>query len=309
MVRRTLLYCGTAVAGLAALLAASPVTRPSAQPASRVAVPIDGDDIGGVVTSKHGPEAGVWVIAETTELGTRFARIAVTDDRGRYVIPDLPQATYSVWVRGYGLVDSPRVTSMRGRVVNLTAVPAPNAAAAAEYYPAIYWFSMLKIPDKSLFPGTGPDGNGMPVAYKTQEQWLNAVQLNGCGNCHQLGDKATREIPESLGTFKNSVDAWQRRLLSGPGGGSMARFIALMNTADGGHVRRLAEWTDRIKAGELPASVPPRPHGVERNLVVTVYDWLSPKYYIHDLTLTDRRKPTVNAFGPIYGAAELSTDG
>src|SRR5207249_2006501 len=134
----------------------------------------------------HGPEAGVWVIAETTELGTRFARIAVTDDHGRYVIPDLPQATYSVWVRGYGLVDSPKVKSARGRILNLTAVPAPNAAAAAEYYPAIYWFSMLKIPDRSLFPGTGPDGNGMPVAYKTQEQWLNAVQLNGCGNCHQL---------------------------------------------------------------------------------------------------------------------------
>src|SRR6202171_5972676 len=214
MVRRTLLSCGTAVAGLAALLAAGPVTRPHAQQASHATVPIDGDDIGGVVTSTHGPEAGVWVIAETTELGTRFAKIAGTDDHGRYVIPDLPQATYRVWVRGYGLVDSPRVTSVRGRIVNLTAVPAPNAAAAAEYYPAIYWFSMLKIPDQSLFPGTGPDGNGMPVAYKTQEQWLNAVQLNGCGNCHQLGDKATREIPAGLDASKSSsVDVWRRRVL------------------------------------------------------------------------------------------------
>ena len=81
-----------------------------------------------------------------------------------------------------------------------------------------------------------------------------------------------------------------------------------MNSADGGHIKRLAEWTDRIKAGEIPASVPSRPQGVERNLVVTVYDWHSPKHYIHDLTLTDRRKPTVNGYGPIYGAAELSTD-
>src|SRR3979490_2089802 len=104
MVRRTLLYCGTAVAGLAALLAAGPVTRPSAQQASHATVPIDGDDIGGVVTSKHGPEAGVWVIAETTELGTRFAKIAVTDDYGRFVVPDLPKATYKAWVRGSGLV-------------------------------------------------------------------------------------------------------------------------------------------------------------------------------------------------------------
>src|SRR5438874_3487167 len=245
MVRRTLLYCGTAVAGLAALLAASPVTRPSAQPASRVAVPIDGDDIGGVVTSKHGPEAGVWVIAETTELGTRFARIAVTDDHGRYVIPDLPQATYSVWVRGYGLVDSPKVKSARGQIVNLTAVPAPSAKAAADYYPAIYWFALLKIPDKSLFPGTGPDGNGMPVNFRTQEQWLNVVQLNGCGNCHQLGDKATREIPEAFASIRSSVDKWTMRLQSGPGGGTMIRTIGTLNTNDGGHMRRLAEWTER----------------------------------------------------------------
>ena len=308
MVTSRLLHSGATVVALAlVLLTGAP--RPEAQPGSPPAVQIDADDIGGVVTGKHGPEAGVWVIAQTTELGTRFAKMAVTDDHGRYVIPDLPPATYAVWVRGYGLVDSPKVTSARGRIVNLTAVPAPSAKAAAEYYPAIYWFSMLKIPDRSLFPGTGPDGNGMPVAYTTQEQWLNAVQLNGCGNCHQLGDKATREFPASLDVAgRSSVDAWTRRLQSGPGGGSMLRFIGLMNTNDGGHLRRLADWTDRIRAGELPASVPPRPHGVERNLVVTVYDWLSPQYYIHDLIVTDRRHPTVNAFGPIYGAAELSTD-
>src|SRR5438445_325137 len=236
-----------------ALLLLTGAPRPQAQPVAPLAVPIDADDIGGVVTSKHGPEAGVWVIAETTELGTRFARIAVTDDHGRYVIPDLPQATYSVWVRGYGLVDSPKVKSARGRILNLTAVPAPNAAAAAEYYPAIYWFSMLKIPDRSLFPGTGPDGNGMPVAYKTQEQWLNAVQLNGCGNCHQLGDKATREMPAALDVAKaSSVEAWTRRLQSGPGGGSMVRFIGLMNTNDGGHLRRLADWTDHIRSPRNP---------------------------------------------------------
>ncbi len=71
------------------------------------AVRIDDDDIGGVVSGPGGPEAGVWVIAETTDLPTRFNKIVVTDDRGRYVLPDLPSATYDVWVRGYGLVDSP----------------------------------------------------------------------------------------------------------------------------------------------------------------------------------------------------------
>src|SRR5439155_11790709 len=274
---KTALYASVAIGLLAAGFPAQMnAQQPPAQPAAAVA--IDGDDIGGIVTSRVGPEAGVWVIAETTELGTRFAKMVVTDDAGRYVIPDLPAASYRVWVRGYGLVDSPRVTTARGRIVNLTAVPAPSAKEAAEYYPAIYWFSMLKIPDRSLFPGTGPDGNGMPVAYRTQEQWLNAVQLNGCGNCHQLGDKATRAFPEALEVAgRSSIDAWTRRLQSGPGGGSMVRFIGLMNTNDGGHLKRLAEWTDRIRAGELPASVPPRPLGVERNLVVTVYDWLSPK--------------------------------
>ena len=301
--------CSSAVL-LALVVFAStwPPARPAAQ-TSPATVQIDNDDIGGVVTGKNGPEAGVWVIAETTDLGTRFAKMVVTDDRGRYVIPDLPQATYNVWVRGYGLVDSPKVRASRGQIVNLTAAAARNPAAAAEYYPAIYWFAMLKIPDKSLFPGTGPEGNGMPTAFRTQEQWLNAIQLNGCGNCHQLGDKATREFPAALeASASPSIDAWTRRLQSGPGGGTMVRTIGTLNTSDGGHVRRLAEWTDRIRAGELPSSVPPRPNGVERNLVVTVYDWLSPKYYIHDLALTDRRKPTVNAFGPIYGAAELSTD-
>src|SRR5499427_2022318 len=224
-----LIVPGAALAGLLVMVSAWPTARPSAQPGG--VVQIDGDDIGGVVTGKNGPEAGVWVIAETTDLGTRFAKMVVTDDLGRYVIPDLPQATYEVWVRGYGLVDSAKVKSARGQIVNLTAVSAPSAKAAAEYYPAIYWFSMLKIPDKSQFPGTGLDGNGMPATYKTQEQWLNAVQLNACGNCHQLGDKATREIPASLGTFEKSVDAWQRRLLSGPAATSMAQFIALMNTA------------------------------------------------------------------------------
>ena len=100
-------------------------------------VSIGKSDIGGVVTGQKGPEAGVWVVAETTDLPTRFARIVVTDDRGRYVIPDLPVASYSVWVRGYGLVDSPRVRANPGQLLDHRAVPAPNAAAAAHYYPAI----------------------------------------------------------------------------------------------------------------------------------------------------------------------------
>src|SRR5499425_3447328 len=187
-----LIVPGAALAGLLVMVSAWPTARPSAQPGG--VVQIDGDDIGGVVTGKTGPEAGVWVIAETTDLGTRFAKMVVTDERGRYLIPNLPKASYRVWVRGYGLVDSAPVPSTPGRTLDLRAVVAPSAAAAAEYYPAIYWYAMLKVPEKSEFPGTGPGGNGMAPTLKSQAQWLDIVKTDGCYTCHQLGNKATRTI-------------------------------------------------------------------------------------------------------------------
>src|SRR5229473_2204172 len=124
------LYVGLLVVGLGVLVAALGV-RTSARQATAETVAIDADDIGGVVTGPRGPEAGVWVIAETTDLPTKYNKIVVTDDRGRYVIPDLPKANYSVWVRGYGLVDSTKVRATPGGTLNLNAVPAPTAAAAA----------------------------------------------------------------------------------------------------------------------------------------------------------------------------------
>src|SRR5262245_34660396 len=111
MVKLHLVYSSAVATGLVVLLAACPAAGPQVRQSSRATVSIDDDDIGGVVTGRNGPEAGVWVIAETTELGTRFAKMVVTDDQGGYLIPDLPQASYNVWVRGYGLVDSPKVTT------------------------------------------------------------------------------------------------------------------------------------------------------------------------------------------------------
>src|ERR1700681_1994366 len=197
MRKRSALYLSVAAIAIAAVLAGTPAQLSAQQ----TAVSIGNTDLGGVVSGPNGPEAGVWVIAETTELPTKMAKIVVTDDQGRFVIPDLPKANYSVWVRGYGLVDSPKVTTAPGKTLNLTAVIAPNLAAAAQYYPAIYWASMIRVPDKSKFPGTGADGNGIPVTFKAQDLWLNTVKTNGCGNCHQLGNFATRNIPEALGHF------------------------------------------------------------------------------------------------------------
>src|SRR5262245_2627152 len=196
------------------------------QAGATAAPPIDPDDIGGVVTSSAGPEAGVWVIAESTGLPTTFRAIVVTDDRGRYVLPDLPRTSgsYKLWVRGYGLVDSDPVTTAVGQQVALKAVVAPTPRAAAQYYPASYWYSLIKVPDASEFPGTGPQGNGIAPAMATQAHWISAMK-DGCQLCHQMGGKATREIPASLGTFSASVDAWDRRVRVGQRGQQMSAAL------------------------------------------------------------------------------------
>jgi hypothetical protein len=268
-------------------------------------VAIDPDDIGGVVTGPRGPEAGVWVIAETTDLPTRLIKSVVTDDQGRYVVPDLPKASFDVWVRGYGLVDSPKVKASPGQRLSLKAVPAPTPQAAAQYFPAGYWYSLMQIPAENEFPGTGPEGNGIAPNMATQAHWKRSLSSLGCLSCHQLGNKATREIPAELGTFPNTKAAWDRRVQSGQAGAQMS---AQLNAFGRDRVLAMfADWTDRIKAGEVPPT-PPRPQGLERNIVVTQWDWADPKSYLHDVVSTDRRNPTVNANGPVYGALELSSD-
>src|SRR6058998_3280402 len=98
--------------------------------------------ITGVVRSRQGAEAGVWVIAETKELPTNFIKIVVTDDQGRFTVPELPPATYSVWVRGYGLVDSTPIQMKPGAsTVTLDVTAASTAQEAARVYPGNYWLS------------------------------------------------------------------------------------------------------------------------------------------------------------------------
>ena len=274
-------------------------------PLAGQAVPIDADDIGGVVAGPNGPEAGVWVIAETRDLPAKFVRIVVTDDRGRYLLPDLPKASYAVWVRGYGLIDSPKVPGQPGKRLNLTAVAAATPRAAAEYYPAGYWFSLIHVPDKSEFRAHGADGKEVAPNVSSQPEWLRILKSGGCWACHQLGSRGTRQVPAALGTFASSVAAWDRRIQSGQAGGAMLTTVNQL-----GRDRALAmfaDWTDRIAAGEIPPA-PPRPQGIERNVVITEWDWADPKAYLHDQVSTDRRNPTLNANGSIYGSLELSAD-
>ena len=294
-----------ATAGLALIiLLAAPGARAQGQQVVPGTIAIGQNDLGGVVRSADGPEAGVWVIAETNDLPTKFAKIVVTDDQGRYVLPDLPKANYSVWVRGYGLVNSAKVSSTPGKLVDLTAIVAPNEAAAAEYYPPIYWFSMLAIPDKSQFPGG--EGSGMPPAMKTQANWLAGIKTDGCIECHQLGNKATRTIEKELGTFATSAEAWTRRIQSGQAGPNMIRAIGKLDTPRA--LQLFGDWTDRIAKGEVPFARPSRPQGIERNLVISIWDWSGPHYYIHDEIASDKRNPTVNANGLLFGTPNLSTD-
>ncbi|HEX4554029.1 MAG TPA: carboxypeptidase-like regulatory domain-containing protein, partial [Xanthobacteraceae bacterium] len=300
---RKSLYASVAAIALTAALAGIPAPASAQQPTS--AIQVGAADIGGTVTGPNGPEAGVWVIAETTDLPTVFTKIVVTDDAGRYLIPDLPKAKYSVWVRGYGLVDSQKVSSEAGKTLNLTAVKAPSEAAAAEYYPGMYWYSMLRIPPASDFPGTGAKGNGIPEFIKSQHAWIDTVK-NACQSCHAIGTKGVRSPSPKLGEFKDSKEMWTRRLQSGQAMENMSIVIARLGPDKG--VSLYADWTDRVAKGELPFAKPERPQGIERNVVITEWGWATPTHYLHDEISTDKRKPTLNANGLIYGSPEESTD-
>jgi hypothetical protein len=262
--------------------------------------------ISGVVSSAKGAEAGVWVIAETTSLPTRYVKEVVTDDRGRYLIPDLPDGKYQIWARGYGLVDSPKADATPGTSVNLKAGVAPDARTAAQIYPANYWYALLKVPAKSEFPGTGPQGNGISTNIKNQGQWLHLIKTDSCESCHQLGNQYTRTIPPEFAKFDSPAQAWSRRVQSGQAGNAMMGGLAQLGPERA--TTEFGDWTTRIAKGELPAEAPPRPQGLERNVVITQWDWADPKAYLHDEISTDKRNPSVNANGLIYGSPEESRD-
>ncbi len=285
MIDKTWKYLG--VAAVAAMSVALWMGKSNAQNTSGS---VKADEIGGMVSSSKGPEAGVWVIAETTDLPTRLIKEVVTDDKGRYLIPQLPKANYTVWARGYGLVDSPKVQTAPGKSVDLKPTIAPDAKTAAKLYPSNYWYAMLTIPPAKDFPGTGPKGNGISPGVKSQAQWIHMVKTDTCETCHQLGSEYTRTIPSMFKNLDSPAQMWLRRIKSGQAGGMMMNGITQL-----GPERASAEfgnWTDRVAKGELPFDKPPRPEGMERNVVITQWDWADPKAYLHDEISTDKRNPT-----------------
>ena len=160
---------------------------------------------------------------------------------------------------------------------------------------------MMKIPPAKDFGGH----TDIPKNI-TRDTWLQRMNNVDCVGCHQLGQESTRTIPAQFGKFKSGAEAWIRRIAAGQSGEMMTNRIA--GQLGGVPYKYFGDWTDRVAKGELPKHKPPRPSGIERNIVVTTWDWSTPDKYLHDLISSDRRKPTVNANGPLYGAPEYSTD-
>ena len=260
--------------------------------------------IGGVVRSSNGPEAGVWVIAETKDLPTNFIKIVVTDDQGRYMVPELPAASYRVFVRGYGLVDSAPVQAKPGVAdLNLTATLAKTPQEAARVYPGDYWLSLFEPPAAKDFPGTGPapEGNGLGKGMLTQNHYINSLKSD-CNFCHQLGNEETRTVDHVLKAkpeLKTHAEAWEWRLGTGVRGTSM---YSVLNNQGKALLKNYAGWTERIAKGEVPPA-PPRPKGVERNIVVTLWDVGDDHSFMHDEISTDKNHPTVNAGGNVYAVS------
>ena len=142
-------------------------------------VPLDPLGIGGLVLNRKSrtPEAGVWVIAETDSLPAPYRRMVVTDDQGRFLVPDLPEGAYDVWVRGYGLRDSSPVKASRGGRLTLEVASARTPQEAAQIYPATYWLSLFK-------PASMQE---LPKGFSSQAQWIAAMKTGCSGGCHQLG--------------------------------------------------------------------------------------------------------------------------
>jgi hypothetical protein len=256
--------------------------------------------ISGTVQGEKGPEAGVWVIAETKDLPTNFIKIVVTDDRGRFVLPELPTANYKVWVRGYGIVDSSPVDEKPGSTnVALKVTSAKTPQEAAKVYPGNYWLSLLEPPDKSLFPGTGPQGNGVGTGMLTQNHWINSLKSD-CNFCHQLGNQLTRTVDDVMKAkpeFTTHTQAWEWRLGVGVRGTNM--YSVLINQGKDPSLKAFSSWTERIAAGEVPPA-PPRPAGIERNIVATLWDVGDDHSFMHDQISTDKNIPTINGGGRNY---------
>ena len=255
--------------GVAAIALTLAIAGPSSQlNAQAPALSVGAAEIGGVVTGASGPEAGVWVIAETTDLPTKFAKIVVTDDQGRYMLPELPKAKYQIWVRGYGLVDSPKVDGEPGKLINLTAVKRRQRGGRR------------RILSGNLLVLDGQDtAKGHVPGHRTQRQRHPAGGQEPAPVARYREDQRLRRLPPD-GREVDAHDPVRIRRLQ-----DLLRSLGAPHPVRPGHdqhdqrrshastpscmLENYADWTDRVAKGELPFAKPERPQGVERNIVLT----------------------------------------
>jgi len=196
-----------------------------------VGIPVNGNSIGGTVMNNAGGrlEAGVWVIAETKSLQVPFRKIVVTDDQGRFLVPDLPKGDYELWIRGYGLKDSSRSKAALGGLVSLMVDNASSPLEAAKTYPAAYWNSLIHPPSKEELPDT----------FVSQEHWL--ASLRGCNQCHQIGMAA-------MGSFTDPR-VWEAFFKMNRGMDGAANLLGREVLT-----KTFVDWATRIQKGEVPAA-------------------------------------------------------
>lgn len=244
-------------------------------------------------TAGHAPEAGVWVIAQTDSLPTPFRKIVVTNDDGRFVVPDLPKGAYHLFVRGYGLKDSAAVDAAPGAKLELAVSSAATPQEAAKVYPAQSWLSLYQPPALASLPRvTGAGGGVAPGLIEGRDGWIAQFKL-GCMLCHQLGAGLTRTLTKA----QDWEDTWHKAGVMGATADALGREALKQS---------LVDWDGRIAAGETPQA-PPRPAGAERNIVITEWQWGAANSYVHDEIATDKRNPTLYPYGPVWGL-DIGTD-
>ena len=266
------LYLGVAAIALAVAFGVAPTPASAQQGAA--AVNIGTTDIGGVVSGPKGPEAGVWVIAETSDLPSKMSKIVVTDDQGRYVIPDLPKANYTVWARGYGLVDFREDPKRAGQDRQHHGDPGPHRSGGRPVLSRDLLVLDAEDPGQercSRAPG------------RTATAWRPPSRARCSGSIRSrpmaaspVISSATRPratIPKELGSFKNSTEAWERRIQSGQAMTNMAAALGRQDPKIA--IANLADWTDRIagrRAAVRQAAAAPRRRAQRRGHAVGLGD-------------------------------------